>query len=109
MTRSRAPRSRRRFSSRLDEAEPIPAYERAEQIYLVGGVNLRAEFGGETRLLLRVREERCLVEWSLRAGVEVSDGAWAVRAADAAKLGRRSDDVVGIAGLQLGDAARWQP
>ena len=47
MTRSGAPRSRRRRELGLEQPQPVPLHERAEQIDLVAGVDLGAQLGPE--------------------------------------------------------------
>ena len=82
---------------RLEEAKAVPAYERAEEVYLVGGVDLGAQLRGQARLLFRVGEEGSLGKRSLRARVEVGERARTRLRRDATELRWRMEDLVDVA------------
>ncbi len=49
----------------LQKAETMPLHEGAQQVHLVGGVDLGAQLAGEVGLAGAVRQQRCVGQWRL--------------------------------------------
>ena len=77
---------------RLQQTDPVPLHESAQQIDFVGGVQLRAQLRAQVGLVMRVGEKRSLAKRSTRPHPLVRPGSHFGGSIEAHQLRGRRDD-----------------